>query len=82
MSHFTSAGPEAGGTMDFGDAANLDDLEDLLGLLTFYLSYITICLYFPIIGQLAEDEVQNLLDEMASDPDDVHLPASVRNSYR
>jgi len=63
MSHFTSAGPEAGGTMDFGDAANLDDLEDLL-------------------GQLAEDEVQNLLDEMASDPDDVHLPASVRNSYR
>jgi len=89
MSHFTSAGPEAGGTMDFGDAANLDDLEDLLGLFTFsivclhfFLFYITICLYFPIIGQLAEDEVQNLLDEMASDPDDVHLPASVRNSYR
>ena len=35
-----------------------------------------------LLGQLAEDEVQNLLDEMASDPDDVHLPASVRNSYR
>ena len=51
-------------------------------LFTFFLFYITICLYFPIIGQLAEDEVQNLLDEMASDPDDVHLPASVRNSYR
>ena len=51
-------------------------------MFTFFLFYITICLYFPIIGQLAEDEVQNLLDEMASDPDDVHLPASVRNSYR
>jgi tropomodulin len=35
-----------------------------------------------LLGQLAEEEVQSLLDEMASDPDDVHLPASVRNSYR
>ena len=42
MSHFTSAGPEAGGTMDFGDAANLDDLEDLLGLFTFSI----VCLHF------------------------------------
>ena len=32
--------------------------------------------------QLNEDEVQLMVDEMASDPDDVHLPASVRNSYR
>ena len=42
MSHFTSAGPEAGGTMDFGDAANLDDLEDLLGLFIFSI----VCLHF------------------------------------
>ena len=35
-----------------------------------------------LLGQLSPDEVQNLVDEMASDPDDKHLPASVRNSYR
>ena len=35
-----------------------------------------------LLGQLTGDEVQSLVDEMASDPDDKHLPASVRNSYR
>merc|ERR1712088_890073 len=35
-----------------------------------------------LLSQLNEDEVQLMVDEMASDPDDVHLPASVRNSYR
>ena len=34
------------------------------------------------LTQLNEEEVQLMVDEMASDPDDVHLPASVRNSYR
>ena len=52
MSHFTSAGPEAGGTMDFGDAANLDDLEDLLGLLTFFVLhyYLFIFSYYRSIS--------------------------------
>ena len=56
---------------------------------TFIFPLPSLCLFSTpnsdledLLGQLAEDEVQNLLDEMASDPDDVHLPASVRNSYR
>jgi len=35
-----------------------------------------------LLSQLNEEEVQLMVDEMASDPDGVHLPASVRNSYR
>lgn len=35
-----------------------------------------------LLSQLSPDDVTNLVDEMAGDPDDVHLPASVRNSYR
>lgn len=35
-----------------------------------------------LLSALAPSEVQSLVDEMASDPDDKHLPASVRNSYR
>ena len=35
-----------------------------------------------LLQGLSADEVQSLVDEMASDPDDKHLPASVRNSYR
>ena len=35
-----------------------------------------------LLAALTGDEVTALVDEMASDPDDVHLPASVRNSYR
>lgn len=34
------------------------------------------------MASLDPNEVQALVDEMASDPDDKHLPASVRNSYR
>ena len=35
-----------------------------------------------LLAGLSPEEVQALVDEMASDPDDKHLPASVRNSYR
>ena len=35
-----------------------------------------------LLAQLSADDVTSLVDEMAGDPDDVHLPASVRNSYR
>jgi len=35
-----------------------------------------------LMAQLSPDELNLLVDEMASDPDDKHLPASVRNSYR
>ena len=35
-----------------------------------------------LLSALAPSEIQSLVDEMASDPDDKHLPASVRNSYR
>jgi len=35
-----------------------------------------------LLTSLSGEEVQSLVDEMASDPDDKHLPASVRNSYR
>jgi hypothetical protein len=35
-----------------------------------------------LLSALSADDVESLLDEMASDPDDKHLPASVRNSYK
>merc|ERR1711879_397705 len=35
-----------------------------------------------LMASLSPDELNKLVDEMASDPDDKHLPASVRNSYR
>jgi len=35
-----------------------------------------------LLSALAPSEITQLVDEMASDPDDKHLPASVRNSYR
>jgi len=35
-----------------------------------------------LLAQLSSEDVTSLVDEMAGDPDDVHLPASVRNSYR
>ena len=31
---------------------------------------------------MAPSEIQTLVDEMAADPDDKHLPASVRTAYR
>merc|ERR1712038_379603 len=34
------------------------------------------------MASLTPEELTKLVDEMASDPDDKHLPASVRNSYR
>ena len=35
-----------------------------------------------LMASLSPEELNSLVDEMASDPDDKHLPASVRNSYR
>jgi len=35
-----------------------------------------------LLACLSPSEVQALLDDLASDPDDKHVPASVRNSYR
>ncbi|XP_023344430.1 tropomodulin-3 [Eurytemora carolleeae] len=35
-----------------------------------------------LLACLSPSEVQALLDELASDPDDKHVPASVRTSYR
>lgn len=35
-----------------------------------------------LMSSLSPEELEKLVDEMASDPDDKHLPASVRNSYR
>ena len=35
-----------------------------------------------LMASLSPDELNKLVDEMASDPDDKHMPASVRNSYR
>ncbi len=35
-----------------------------------------------LLSALSPSEVQALVDEMASDPDDKHLPPSVRNAYR
>lgn len=35
-----------------------------------------------LMASISPDELNALVDEMASDPDDKHVPASVRNSYR
>merc|ERR1719244_1472154 len=35
-----------------------------------------------LMAQLSPVELQALVDEMAADPDDVHIPASVRTAYR
>ena len=35
-----------------------------------------------LMASLTPEELTALVDEMASDPDDKHMPASVRNSYR
>lgn len=35
-----------------------------------------------LLAVLSPAEVQALVDEMAADPDDVHIPASVRTAYR
>ena len=35
-----------------------------------------------LLACLSSTEVQQMVDELASDPDDKHVPASVRNAYR
>jgi len=35
-----------------------------------------------LLGLLSPKDIQSLVDEMAADPDDKHLPASVRTAYR
>merc|ERR1711973_973117 len=35
-----------------------------------------------LMASLSPTELQALVDEMAADPDDVHIPASVRTAYR
>jgi hypothetical protein len=35
-----------------------------------------------LLGLLSPKDIQALVDEMAADPDDKHLPASVRTAYR
>ncbi len=35
-----------------------------------------------LLSALAPSEITQLVDEMAADPDDKHLPASVRTAYR
>merc|ERR1712038_647604 len=35
-----------------------------------------------LLAALSAEELSNLVDEMAADPDDVHIPASVRTAYR
>merc|ERR1712142_1107308 len=35
-----------------------------------------------LMASLSPAELQALVDEMAADPDDVHIPASVRTAYR
>jgi len=35
-----------------------------------------------LMAQMTPAEIQALVDEMAADPDDVHIPASVRTAYR
>jgi len=35
-----------------------------------------------LMASLTPTEIQALVDEMAADPDDVHIPASVRTAYR
>ena len=39
-------------------------------------------IFQDLLACLAPTEVQQMLDELASDPDDKHVPASVRNAYR
>ena len=35
-----------------------------------------------LLAALSAEELANLEDEMAADPDDKHMPASVRTAYR
>merc|ERR1712080_604659 len=35
-----------------------------------------------LMAALSAEELANLVDEMAADPDDKHMPASVRTAYR
>merc|ERR1712223_1388769 len=35
-----------------------------------------------LLNALSPEEVAHLVDEMAADPDDKHMPASVRTAYR
>ena len=35
-----------------------------------------------LLAALSAEELANLVDEMAADPDDKHMPASVRTAYR
>ena len=35
-----------------------------------------------LLACLSSSEVQQMLDELASDPDDKHVPPSVRNAYK
>merc|ERR1711863_244296 len=35
-----------------------------------------------LLAALSAEELSNLVDEMAADPDDKHMPASVRTAYR
>ena len=35
-----------------------------------------------LLAALSVEEMANLVDEMAADPDDKHMPASVRTAYR
>merc|ERR1712111_299211 len=35
-----------------------------------------------LLAALSAEELSNLIDEMAADPDDKHMPASVRTAYR
>ena len=37
---------------------------------------------YLLLACLSSTEVQQMLDELASDPDDKHVPASVRNAYK
>ena len=50
--------------------------------ISIYLSVKSFCLdevdLEDLMAQMTPAEVQALVDEMAADPDDVHIPASVR----
>ena len=35
-----------------------------------------------LMAQLTPEELELIVDEMAADPDDKHVPAYLRNSYR
>ena len=35
-----------------------------------------------LLAMLSPKDIQAMVDEMAADPDDKHLPASVRTAYR